>query len=110
MELNGPVSSLAARLRGLISEKIPALANLMAHDCATEVSYCDRYLKSPWSLMLVGGFLSIFKSSELRRLEIATLRPQATQVSNHVKHDWSRPEDMRELMRAWLQTDGRETL
>ncbi|ANC44724.1 DEAD/DEAH box helicase [Pandoraea pnomenusa] len=103
-ELNGPVSSLAARLRGLISEEIPALATLMAHDHATEVSYSDRYLKSPWSLMLVGGLLSIFKSSELRRLEIATLRPQVTQVSNHIKHDWSRAEDMRELMRAWLQT------
>ncbi|MDN7735258.1 hypothetical protein [Burkholderia gladioli] len=104
-ELNGPVSSLVSRLRELISEKVPALANLIEHDRATEVSYSDRYLKSPWSLLVAGGFLSLFKNSGLRHLEIATLRPQpTTQVSNSIKHDWGRSEDMMELVKAWLQT------
>lgn len=102
-ELNGPVSSLAPRLRQLISEKVPALASLIERDRAIEVSYSDRYLKSPWSLMVLGGFLSLFKNNELRRLEIATLQPQSTQVSNSVKHDWSRREDMKQLVMAWLQ-------
>ena len=104
-ELNGPVSSLVSRLRELISEKVPALANLIEHDRAIEVSYSDRYLKSPWSLLVAGGFLSLFKNSGLRHLEIATLRPQpTTQVSNSIKHDWGRSEDMMELVKAWLQT------
>ncbi|WP_031360989.1 DEAD/DEAH box helicase [Caballeronia sordidicola] len=103
-ELNGPVSSLSTRLNALLREKAPSLVSLIEQDCATEISYSDRYLKSPWSLMVLGGFLSLFKNNDLLRLEIKILQPQATRLSNSIKHDWSRREDLNELAKAWLQT------
>ncbi|WP_087723517.1 DEAD/DEAH box helicase [Pandoraea sp. PE-S2T-3] len=103
-ELNGPVSTLAARLRMLLRDKAPSLNTLLETDHAVEVSYSDRYLKSPWSLMVLGGFLSLFKNAELQRLQIATLQPQSMESGNSIKHDWNRPEDLKELVKAWLQT------
>ncbi|MGT2458964.1 helicase-related protein [Cupriavidus basilensis] len=103
-ELNGPVSSLSSRLRALLRDKAPALDGMLEADHAVEVSYSDRYLKSPWSLMVLGGFLSLFKATELQRLQIATLQPQPVQIGTSVKHDWNRPEDLKEIAKAWLQT------
>lgn len=103
-ELNGPVSSLATRLKALLREKAPALDALLEADHAVEVSYSDRYLKSPWSLMVLGGFLSLFKNAELQRLHIATLQPQPMQIGRSVKHDWNRAADLKEMVKAWLQT------
>ncbi|MHA6839801.1 DEAD/DEAH box helicase [Ralstonia pseudosolanacearum] len=103
-ELNGPVSSLANRLKALLREKAPVLSGLLEADRAIEVSYSDRYLKSPWSLMVLGGFLSLFKNAELQRLHIATLQPQLRQIGNSVKHDWNRAQDLKEIVTAWLQT------
>ena len=37
---------------------MPELASLLANDQAVSVSYSDRYLKSPWSLMLLSSFLT----------------------------------------------------
>lgn len=103
-ELNGPVSSLKARLRDLFSDKAPVFAELLEKDRAIEVEYSDRYLKSPWSVLLMSGFLSLFSNDRLRSLRIITLEPQVgNQPSNSIKHDWPRPRDMEQLIEGWLE-------
>jgi hypothetical protein len=72
-ELNGPVSSLKARLRNLFREQAPAFADLLASDDAIEMEYSDRYLKSPWSVLVMSGFLSLFSNDRLQRFQITTL-------------------------------------
>jgi len=101
-ELNGSVQSLPMRLNKLFSAQAPDLFNLIENDQAVSISYSDRYLKSPWSLVLLGGFLMHFKNPELRRLEIQTLGPSSTQVSNQFKHDWKHAKDLQEVIKLWL--------
>jgi len=101
-ELNGSVQSLPMRLNKLFSAQAPDLLNLIENDQAVSISYSDRYLKSPWSLMLLGGFLLNFKNPELKMLEIQTLEPFSTQVSNQFKHDWKHAEDQQEVIKLWI--------
>jgi DNA-directed RNA polymerase subunit RPC12/RpoP len=104
-ELNGPVSSLKSRLINLIQKDVPDLANLIARDYAVKVTYSDRYLKSPWSLMVAAEFLSIFKNNQLNHLEIATLLPQQlNKVCSSIKHDWTRPKDMEDVVQGWFKS------
>lgn len=102
-ELNGPVETLAERLTTLWTQQIPEFAQLIKNDQAVSVHYSDRYLKSPWSLMLLGGFLSLFKNNRLESLRIETLDPGFGQINNAIKHDWVSVSDLETMIVTWLE-------
>lgn len=101
-ELDGPVNTLSKRLAVLIEDKMPELAQLLASDHAMSISYSDRYLKSPWSLMLFTGFLKLFEGPELKTISLATLAVGNGPASTLMHHDWQRAEDQKALMVDWL--------
>ncbi|VVQ10815.1 DEAD/DEAH box helicase [Pseudomonas fluorescens] len=101
-ELDGPVNTLSKRLATLIDTKMPELAQLLATDQAVTISYSDRYLKSPWSLMLFTGFVKLFEGTELKTISVNTLSVGGGQPSSSMSHDWQRVEDQKEIMAEWL--------
>ena len=101
-QLNGPVSSLKMRVEKLFSSEVPELMQRIKSDEAVSISYSDRYLKSPWSVMLLGSFLSLFKSDRLATLKIQTLEPANTQIPSSLNHDWKEAEDLVAVMKLWL--------
>ncbi|HEJ1890211.1 DEAD/DEAH box helicase [Pseudomonas aeruginosa] len=101
-ELNGPVRDLGKRLQALIGKQAPEVAELLANDRAVSLSYSDRYLKSPWSLMLLSGFLDIFKNPELKNLSIQTLAASPGQMSSLTSHDWLDAADQEAVLSLWL--------
>ena len=52
-QLNGPVIKLEERLAALLAVQHPEFTQLVNNDQAVSVHYSDRYLKSPWSLMVL---------------------------------------------------------
>lgn len=102
-ELNGPVDSLEERLSSLLAAEVPEFVQLLKHDQAVSVHYSDRYLKSPWSLMVLGGFLSTFKNSKLTSLQIETLGPGEYSANSSLKHDWPSISDLEAITRAWVE-------
>ena len=101
-ELDGPVNTLSKRLATLIDNKMPELAQLLASDQAVTISYSDRYLKSPWSLMLFTGFVKLFEGAELKTITVSTLGVGGGQPSSSMSHDWQRAEDQKAIMAEWL--------
>ena len=101
-ELSGPVRELGKRLQTLIGQQAPEVAELLANDRVISLSYSDRYLKSPWSLMLLSGFLDIFKNSELKSLSIQTLAASSGQTSSLISHDWLHAADQESVLSLWL--------
>lgn len=102
-ELNGPVEKLAERTSALWINEFPELMQLLQIDQAASVHYSDRYLKSPWSLMILGEFLSLFKNSKLTSLQIEALEPSFGQPSSTIKHDWVSSSDLKSMISAWLE-------
>lgn len=103
-ELNGPVENLKKRLATLIDAQMPELASLIANDQAVSISYSDRYLKSPWSLMLLTSFLELFRSKTLQSLSLHTLAPSGSQPSFLLSHDWMRADDQEAILELWLKS------
>lgn len=101
-ELDGPVNTLSTRLGKLINTSMPELAQLLATDQAVTISYSDRYLKSPWSLMLLTGFLKLFEGSELKSISVNTLSVGGGQPSSSMSHDWLQVEDQKTIMAGWF--------
>jgi len=102
-QLDGPVNTLKKRLTALVDAQMPELAALIGNDQAISVSYSDRYLKSPLSLMFLTGFLELFRSDELQSLSVQTLAPSGNQPSYLLSHDWMRADDQKTILRLWLK-------
>lgn len=101
-ELDGPVTTLNTRLAALIDSRLPELAQLLASDVPVAVAYSDRYLKSPWSLMLLTGFLEVFQGGGLESLSIASLAVNSGQQSAVLSHDWLQPAEQKAVLGGWL--------
>ncbi|WP_404345205.1 DEAD/DEAH box helicase [Vreelandella venusta] len=102
-QLDGPVNTLEKRLYSLVEAEMPELADLISNDQAISISYSDRYLKSPLSLMLLTGFLELFRSDELQSLSIQTLAPSSNQPSYLLGHDWMRADDQKTIIKLWFE-------
>lgn len=103
-QLDGTVKTLKKRLQTLINEQMPELAILIANDQPVAIDYSDRYLKSPWSLMLLSGFLALFRSEQLQSLTVQTLAPSGSQPSYLFSHDWMRVDDQQAILELWLKS------
>ncbi|SEI67225.1 hypothetical protein SAMN04244572_01275 [Azotobacter beijerinckii] len=103
-QLDGPVNTLKKRLTTLIDAQMPELASLIAHDQAVSVSYSDRYLKSPWSQMLLSGFWELLRSDQLQSLAVQTLAPSGSQPSYLLSHDWICVDDQAAILELWLKS------
>ncbi len=103
-QLDGPVKTLKKRIAALIDAQMPELASLIANDQAVSISYSDRYLKSPWSLMLLSSFLELFRSEKLQSLSVQTLAPSGSQPSYLLSHDWMRADDQEAILELWLKS------
>ena len=101
-QLDGPVYSLKMRLEKLFSNDAPELMQRIHCDEAVSISYSDRYLKSPWSLMILGSFLSIFKSDKLTTVKIQTLEPTSAQLPNLLNHDWPNTKNLADVAKLWI--------
>jgi len=101
-ELNGPLDLLSDNVLELFSAKAPEISNLIRHDKAISIEYSDRYLKSPWSVMLLGSFLSIFKNEALEKVNIKTLMSSSLRSSFEIKHDFLDAETQEAVLTYWV--------
>ncbi len=102
-ELNGSVENLASRLIKLFTQESPEFIALLENDTAIKVSYSDRYLKSPWSLMLLSSFLTLFRNDELMELSIQTLKSAPSQRGIYIHHDWFHSDDQQNVVSQWIE-------
>jgi DEAD/DEAH box helicase domain-containing protein len=101
-ELDGPVNALSQRLTAFIKKQAPELNELIQHDQAISISYSDRYLKSPWSLILLANFLDLFRNKALTSVTIQTLNPNSQQTPYRVEHDWQSEIDHTAILKLWF--------
>jgi len=104
-ELNGSLASFSARLRALFASQVPTLDSMIDNDQAVSISYSDRYIKSPWSLMLLSEILSVFKNENLRSVHIQALAPDPKRPSSELKHDWMTERMQADIVREWLSNE-----
>ncbi|NVK29390.1 MAG: DEAD/DEAH box helicase [Gammaproteobacteria bacterium] len=80
-KLNGPIENFPHRFESLIKHEAPAWMAKLELDPVLSIHYEDRYLKSPWSALLLAGVFWVFKSDALENVSITT----------HFKDDYGRP-------------------
>ena len=101
-ELNGDLSTLGERFKTLLVSSSSAIKTLFECDSVESVEYSDRYLKTPWSVMLLGQFLMAFKGKTLNSVTISTLESSSERSSYQIHHNWPTSSDQEEIAEYWV--------
>lgn len=101
-ELNGSLHGFAERLLEVIRSKSPELHKLIESDRAVSISYSDRFLKSPWAILLLGNFMTVFKNDQLKSVHLHTSRSSGERLGTEVKHDWTDWNVQQAILEEWI--------
>lgn len=100
-KLNGRVISFPTRFAQLLRDEAPALRHQFSTDRVTKIRYSDRYLKSPWVLLLLEKMLSSFPLNDCE-IEVQTVKVQGEFTSQFIDANWIDSEDQRAVIAEWL--------
>lgn len=87
-ELNGDVSALPAKFWKLLEDKAPNYAKAIQSDRIVSLHYEDRYLKSPWTVVLLASVLKALEPDPETKVSVLTLTGDGQRDSRMAKHDW----------------------
>ena len=99
-ELNGSLRSLPERINAIIADKIPRLRELLDNDSVKSISYVDRYMRSPWTLMLFEEFITPF-SRGMSELKLSFLHYDGRIVGRSLTDDWQDANDLAKVVEIW---------
>lgn len=105
-QMNGLLRNWTQQLQNLLEQSCTTFSELIQYDSAIRLEYTDRYLKSPWCSMLLGGILSMFKNSELQQVIINMQNFSANErYSRKIDHDWPDGQTFKSIMTKWVEED-----
>lgn len=87
-ELNGPVNILADKFWRLIEIKAPHYTEAMKNDEIVSIHYEDRYLKSPWSVVLLSNILKALPLEPDTLVSVVTMTGDGRRDSRVAWNDW----------------------
>lgn len=110
-ELDGAVTDFGKRFLLLLNKEAPqAFEQLKATDLES-VRYSDRYLVSPWSLVLLGEILRSVALGAAVPLRVHALRAGPTDRGRgRIINNWTLPAAQMATMKDWLQKIGFSTV
>nr|WP_281283498.1 helicase-related protein [Thiospirochaeta perfilievii] len=102
-ELDGPTYNMKNKLHNLFKEHASTFYNKMTTNNIIEVSYSDRYLRSPWSILLLGNLLEAIIGKNKPKIHIETsMNYRGAGECNFLDNDWSNQSYLEKVANNWL--------
>ncbi|XUO89063.1 DEAD/DEAH box helicase [Halomonas sp. KM072] len=101
-ELNGPIAQLSERCKALLMDKAPAFMARLQSDKVVSVCYEDRYLRSPWAVMLLMGFVQVIPSEAVEAVSVDVVAAPDKGAGSRLWDNWASQEDMHQVLKQWL--------
>jgi len=98
-QLNGAISGFPARLNDLFKTKAPDFATKLRTTAIKQLTYSDRYLKSPWAALLCSKLLNAFISDNNTKVLINTVLSNSAQQGRFITHDWQFDTEQQHILR-----------
>ncbi|WP_138441207.1 DEAD/DEAH box helicase [Marinobacter alexandrii] len=87
-DFNGSVGGLSDKFWKLLEQRAPSYAEAIDQDKVVSLTYEDRYLKSPWAVVLLANVLKAMKPTEETSVSVITTPGDGRFDSRMAKHDW----------------------
>jgi hypothetical protein len=102
-EVNGEIKSFGDRFWSFICGEYEPLANEFKNSELIEVAYTDRYLQSPWYMIMLGEIIRGLPFNSKTSFELHTLFSTKPGAGRFINHDWAISSDMVEVLSLWFQ-------
>ncbi|WP_417228299.1 DEAD/DEAH box helicase [Amphritea sp.] len=101
-ELNGSITDLSKRFRDMLAEKAPAFMAKLQSGKVVAIRYEDRYLRSPWSVMLLANFMQMIPNDGVKSVVVETVAAPVGCAGKFLWDNWNNYQDMEEVLKEWL--------
>lgn len=101
-ELNGPIINLHDRFRALLTDKAPGFMAKLQSEKVIAIRYEDRYLRSPWTVMLLAGFMQVIPKDGVESVTIETVAAPVGHAGVNLWDNWNNYQDMEEVLEGWV--------
>jgi DEAD/DEAH box helicase domain-containing protein len=101
-ELNGDINTFGDRFWKFIGGTFTSLNNALESSTVSEIKYTDRYLQSPWYIILLGELIRSLPTSTNTSFELQTLFSVKQANGRLINHDWYDSTAMAEVINLWF--------
>lgn len=102
-EFDGRFETFKERVENHLFSSYPVFKNSLACDVVRTIEYSDRYLRSPWVVMLISEFFRVFCSKETEKITlVTTLNGRERYSPNKIFHDWMDKETTEKVSMEWI--------
>ncbi|WP_199775702.1 helicase-related protein [Pseudoalteromonas sp. T1lg22] len=103
-KLNGPLNEFGSNFLKQLTDSNKNLEQLILSDTLKTITYIDRYLQSPSSMMMVSELLkSITNGKDILTTVKTCFKTRGNGQAYAIQHDWDYDEDYKSIFSAWLQ-------
>ena len=102
-ELNGSIQDLSRNFWNLLKQRAPSYAEAIEQQEIVSLQYEDRYLKSPWAVVMLGNVLKSFNFGEETSLSVITMPGDGRRESRMAWDNWTDAETQRVVSGAFLR-------
>lgn len=101
-ELNVPVKEISTYFKSLLTEEAPGFMARLQNEKVVSIRYEDRYLRSPWTVMLLAGFMQIIPSGAVNSVAVETVEASDNRQASRLWDNWANQHDMEKVLSQWL--------
>lgn len=102
-ELNGSIQDLARNFWCVLKQKAPSFAEAIYQEKIVSLKYEDRYLKSPWAVVMLANVLKSVEIGNETSLSVITMPGDGRRDSRMAWDDWVNAETQRVVSGAFLR-------
>jgi hypothetical protein len=103
--LNGKVSEFGLRFWETLGADNIKLKEDLSAGTVIAVTYTDRYVRSPWAILILGQIIEALPCDNNVKIELSTLYEQADRTGHLIFQDWDDKTEMNDVIKAWFQTE-----
>jgi len=102
-QCNGQIKEFGYLFWQQIGAQAPALAEALKEENLDCIHYTDRYLQSPWSMLLLGELIREISNEQEPKFVIDTLFNAKNSTGKIISHDWDEQTEMAEVYEHWFK-------
>lgn len=101
-ELNVPIKRISKSFRSLLIEKAPGFVERLQSEKVVSIRYEDRYLRSPWTVMLLAGFMQMIPNDAVVSVVVDLVGASDSRQGSRLWDNWINQHDMEQVLTQWL--------
>jgi DEAD/DEAH box helicase domain-containing protein len=102
-DLDGELKLFAKRARDLLVSTHTNFEKMLVHGSIRKITYSDRYLRSPWTVMLITEFMRVFCGGHIEQITWITTKNERSSNPYMIFHDWEHDTEIKDVAEQWIR-------